>query len=300
MDPGVRFREREELLTPDELVRIARVCMGLGVERLRLTGGEPTVRPELEEIMGGLAGLAPLDLAMTTNGSACTRERLVRWKALGLRRLTFSLDAISPGVFARMSRSQVDSGTVIGAIREARDAGLGPIKVNAVVVRGHNEEEIGPLTLLARELGIEMRFIEFMPLDAGKRWSPELLVPAEEILARARMAAELAPLGRDEASSTSESFAFAGGGRGRVGVIAPVTRPFCGACSRLRVTADGRVRPCLFSLEEQDLRGPMRRGASDRDIEDLILDAVWSKQAGHGIGREGFSRPERAMFAIGG
>lgn len=283
-----------------EIVRAARVSMSLGVERIRLTGGEPTVHPGLDDIITGVAGLRPRDLSMTSNGSLCDKESLARWKRLGLRRITFSLDAITQDVFARMTRSRSRSERVVEAIRGAIDVGLGPVKVNAVVIRGRNEGEVGPLTLLAREIGFEMRFIEFMPLDEGRRWDPSLLVDAQEIIALAREAAPLVPLGREEASSTSEVFAFEDGSKGRIGVIAPVTRPFCGACSRLRITADGQIRPCLFSLREHDLLGPMRSGRNDRELEEILLGAVWNKQAGHGIGREGFLQPERTMSAIGG
>lgn len=300
MSPETAFLAREELLSVDELVRVARLCMGLGVERIRITGGEPTLHPGLEELIGALGVLGPRDLSLTTNGSRCTPGRLARWGELGLRRVTFSLDAATPEVFRAMTRSRCESGSVLRAVRDAMEAGLGPVKVNAVVIRGLNEGEIGPLTLLAREMGFEMRFIEFMPLDSGRTWDPGLLVPAEEILERAGAAAALEALGREEASSTSEVFAFRDGGEGRVGVIAPVTRPFCGACSRLRITADGQVRPCLFSLREFDLRDAMRAGETDRQLEERLLGAVWSKQAGHGIGRDGFRQPERGMSAIGG
>ncbi|MGH7131779.1 MAG: GTP 3',8-cyclase MoaA [Phycisphaerales bacterium] len=300
MEPETRFLPKGELLTADELTRVAAACMRLGARRLRITGGEPTMRPDLDAIVERLAALGPDDLAMTSNGTGAGPERLQRWRELGLRRMTYSLDSVTPGVFTRMTRSNTGSGEVIESVRAAQRAELGPIKINAVVVRGLNEEEVGPLTLLARELGVEMRFIEFMPLDAGRHWEPGLLVPASEILELAGAAAELVPLGRESDSSTSETFAFAGGGPGRIGVIAPVTRPFCGACSRLRITADGKVRPCLFSLEEFDLRGPLRNGASERQLEDVLLEAVWSKQPGHDIGRDGFRQPARGMSAIGG
>ena len=300
MEPESRFLPRGELLTVDELARVAGACLRLGARRLRITGGEPTLRPELDEMVARLAALKPDDLSMTSNGTGADLHRLERWRAAGLRRMTYSLDSLTPRVFSAMTRSATDAADVVASVRAAQRVGLGPIKVNAVVVRGLNEGEVGPLTLLARELGVEVRFIEFMPLDAGRHWEPGLLVPADEILERAGAAADLKPLGRESDSSTSETFVFAEGGAGRIGVIAPVTRPFCGACSRLRITADGKVRPCLFSLEEFDLRGPLRGGASEREVEDVLLEAVWSKQPGHDIGRDGFRQPARGMSAIGG
>lgn len=300
MEPDVRFAEQADLLTVDEIHRLVRTCVRLGISSVRLTGGEPTVRPDLARIIRVVAELGVDDISMTTNGSLVTPESLSLWKNSGLRRLTFSLDSARPEVFAAMTRSKTGVSSVIDAIRSAIASGLAPIKVNAVVVRGKNEGEVPALARLARELGFEMRFIEFMPLDSGRRWDPSLLVPAAEIIARASEAAELIPLGRDDGSSTSESYSFRDYPGGRIGVIAPVTRPFCGACSRLRITADGKVRPCLFSIEEHDLMPSLRSAASDLDLEDALLEAVWSKQAGHGITSEGFRQPPRPMSAIGG
>lgn len=241
---------------------------------------------------------------MTTNGTRCTPGNLARWKRLGLKRITFSLDAADPEVFAAMTRSNTAAAEVLAAIEAALEAGLRPVKVNAVVIRGRNDDQVGPLATLAGRIGFEMRFIEYMPLDSGRHWDPGSLVPADRILELASTAVALRPLGRPEASSTAEVFEILGGPGGatggRVGIIAPVTRPFCGACSRLRITADGQVRPCLFSLQEYDLRGPMRAGATDRQLEELLLGAVRRKQAGHGIGREDFRQPARGMSAIGG
>ena len=174
------------------------------------------------------------------------------------------------------------------------------IKANAVVVRGFNEDEVIALAQLARDLGIEMRFIEYMPLDSGRAWEPSKLVPAAEIIASINSAFPLVDTGRDNEHSTSLNYTFADGAPGRIGVIAPVTRPFCGACSRLRITADGKVRPCLFSLEEWDVRALLRADASDFDIGELLLHATWSKQRGHGITAPGFTQPDRPMSSIGG
>jgi GTP 3',8-cyclase len=299
MEPGVRFAEPESLLTTEELLRVARATVRLGVEHIRITGGEPTVRGDLLAILRGVAAIPGVrDVAMTTNGSLDA----------GLRRITFSLDAVDPATVRRMTRARGDAGDTLAAIRAAIRLGLEPVKVNAVVIRGMNEEEIPRLAALARDLGFAMRFIEYMPLDSGRRWDPALLVPATEIIERAGEAGKLRPLGRAAAERTSEDFAFAGSAnahpRASIGVIAPVTRPFCGACSRLRITADGAVRPCLFSLEEFDLRGILRSGGADEEIDEALADAliaaVWSKQAGHGITADGFVQPDRPMSAIGG
>lgn len=310
MDPDVRFTPPEALLSVDELTLVVRACMALGIERVRLTGGEPTLRPDLPRIIESIASLGVQDLSLTTNGSRASPGALRTWRDAGLRRITFSLDAVEPQVFASMTRSATPAGIVVEAIGNAINLGFGPVKVNAVVLRGVNEDEVEALAALARRMGFEMRFIEFMPLDSGRRWTPERLVPADEIIARASRAGALVPCGRDAPGSTSENFRFAGDAApgARLGVIAPVTRPFCGACSRLRITADGRVRPCLFSLDEFEFRDLLRdltqRGSDpaqrQRLVEDLILDAVWTKQAGHGIQLEGFRPPDRPMSAIGG
>lgn len=301
MEPDVRFADRHSLLSVDEVLQLARACVRLGVRRIRLTGGEPTLHPELTSIIRCVAAIDGVeDVSMTTNGSLVTPATLDEWKGAGLRRLTFSLDAVTPEVVLAMTRSRTSADAVIRAITGTIVAGLGPVKVNAVVIRGRNETEVPKLARLARDLGFEMRFIEYMPLDSGRKWDPSLLVSADEIIARAAEAGELKPLARDDPHSTCEVYTFDDGAR--IGVIAPVTRPFCGACSRLRITADGKVRPCLFSLQEADLMPHLRGGAttSDRDIDQAILDAVWAKQAGHGITAPGFRQPDRPMSAIGG
>jgi len=303
MEPDARFAPTDDLLTVPELTRAARACVQLGVDHIRITGGEPTVHPQLTGIVECLAGLGIADLSMTTNGSLVTPSSLEAWKRAGLRRITFSLDAVRHETFERITRSRSSPGRIRDSIESALAAGLGPVKVNAVIIRGHNEPEIPHLASLARALGFEMRFIEYMPLDEGRRWSPELLVPAPEILRLASQAGSLTPLGRGQPDSTSETYRFADdppGAPARIGVIAPVTRPFCGQCSRLRITADGRIRPCLFSHDEFDLRGPLRDGAPDEVLRERLLDAVWSKQAGHGITAPGFRPPDRPMSAIGG
>jgi cyclic pyranopterin phosphate synthase len=302
MDPDTPMLPQERLLTPAELVRVARLCVGLGVEKVRITGGEPTVHPALDSIVRDVAeiGGGLRDIAMTTNGALVDAERLARWRAAGLTRLTFSLDSLSPERFRAMTRTAVPPQRVVESIRLAKAAGFEPLKVNAVAVRGQNEDELPALAGLARELDIEMRFIEFMPLDASRRWDRECVVGADEIVSRIGGVFPLTPVGRSDASSTALRYRFADGAPGAIGIIAPVTRPFCGACSRLRITADGRVRPCLFSREGWDLRPLLRSGADDEAIKQFLLDATWSKQAGHGISTRAFAPPERTMSAIGG
>jgi len=306
LDPGAAFMPADRLLSDDELVRLARVCVGLGVRKIRLTGGEPTLHPRLAGVIERLAALPIDDLAMTTNGSRCDAASLRAWRDAGLRRITFSLDAVEPEAFARLTRSATPVERVVRAIADARSAGFaagGPIRVNAVLLRGVNEDQIVPLARLARDLGVEVRFIEFMPLDDARGWSLDALVPAAEVIRRVAEAFPIVPMGRESEASTAEAFAFADRGAASgagVGVIAPVTRAFCGACSRLRITADGQVRPCLFSREEWDARGLMRSGGSDEDLASLMADATWRKQAGHGITAAGFAQPERTMSAIGG
>lgn len=308
MDPDVRFADPRSLMTVDEMTRVARACVALGVRHVRLTGGEPTVHPKLTQIIEAVAALGVDDLSMTTNGSLCTPELMREWKRAGLKRLTFSLDAVTPELFDAMTRDRERSGAerVVQAIRDAIAEGLGPVKVNAVVMRGRNEQEVPKLAALARREGFEMRFIEYMPLDSGRHWDRGLLVAADEIVRLASQEATLTPLARTDPHSTSETYLFADDPRGdhspaRIGIIAPVTRPFCGQCSRLRITADAKIRPCLFSLEEFDLMSHLRPGpAGDHAIENALLAAVWAKQKGHGITSADFVQPARPMSAIGG
>jgi cyclic pyranopterin phosphate synthase len=300
MEPDVRFMDRSELLTTAELVRLARVCRGLGVEQVRLTGGEPTVHPELTEIIRGVAPIFPGRVAMTTNGSLLMPERLAEWKRAGVSRITISIDSLSPDRFRALTRAPVTPEAVIAGIAAAREVGFASIKLNAVIVRGFNEDEIPNLAGLARRFGAEMRFIEYMPLDSGRKWDPGLMVSAVEVLARVQAVFPLREVGRDDPSSTAVCYEFVDGVPGRIGCIAPVTNPFCGACDRLRITADGKVRPCLFSRTEFDLRTALRSGASDGAVEDALLEATWNKQRGHGIAAPGFVQPQRSMSAIGG
>ncbi len=300
MDPDFRYMPKRELLSLDEYVTVARVALHLGIEKLRITGGEPTLYPDLEALIARVGGLGFDDVAMTTNGSLLERLPIARWRGLGLGRMTMSLDSLREDRVRRITRRDVSPLTVIRGIRLAIDAGFEPPKVNAVIMRGFNEDEIGDFADFARAEGINMRLIEFMPLDSSRSWQRGDVVSADEMLLAIRQRHELVAIEEDDPSSTSMNYSFADGAAGSFGFIAPVTRPFCGACSRLRVTADGKVRPCLFSRQEWDLRALLRGGAPDEDLASFIADAVWTKQAGHGIGSKTFVQPERTMSAIGG
>jgi len=300
MDPDFRYMPKRELLHREEYVRIVRVCAMLGVRKVRITGGEPTLYPELLPLIQELSALGLNDLAMTTNGSRLTNDAARSMRAAGLTRLTLSLDSLRPERSKSITRTHSGPEVVITAMRAARAAGLSPIKVNAVIMRGVNDDELADFAGFAREHDIDMRLIEFMPLDSSRAWSRELVVGSDEMLARIRERYELVAVGDDGPHSTSLNFTFADGSPGRIGIIAPVTRPFCGACNRLRITADGKVRPCLFSTQEWDLRAVMRSGGDDEAVGRFLIDSTWTKQAGHGIGSDSFVQPERTMSAIGG
>ena len=299
MEPDVRFAAPDTLLQADDFVRVAGVASDLGVTKIRLTGGEPTLHPALGEIIAGIRVRTGCEIALTTNGATLDRGSLRAWKAAGLDRVTISLDSLRPDRFARITRSNCTPARVLGSIEDCLAEGLTPVKVNAVLVRGVNDDEAADLAALARRPGVEMRFIEWMPLDSGHAWDPERWVSAAETRAAIERRFPLVPLHGDDPSSTARTFAFADGTPGRVGFVAPVSSPFCGACSRLRVTADGMVRPCLFSTREFDLRSTLRHG-DDRAVARFLIDATWTKQPGHAIATPHFRRPDRPMSAIGG
>jgi cyclic pyranopterin phosphate synthase len=298
MEPDVKYMPKMQLLTLEEYIRLIEVSISLGVTRLRITGGEPTLYPDLDELLYAIGNLGLEDVAMTTNGSLLTHAIAKRWKSLGLHRITVSLDTLRPDRKDAITRSHTSLDTVIRAIDIARDAGLTPVKVNAVMMRGVNDDEVSDFAEFARVHRVDMRLIEFMALDAGRAWSMDKVVPASEMLKNIRRDHELIPED-DPPSSTSINFRFRNGG-GRIGIIASVTRSFCGACDRLRIMADGTVRPCLFSDDEWCIRPLLRGGASDDDLRTFITNAVWAKSAGHGMGRPDFVRPEKTMSTIGG
>jgi cyclic pyranopterin phosphate synthase len=300
MDPDFRYMPKQELLSLEEYLTVARVGRSLGIRKLRITGGEPTLYTHLNELVAGVGAMGFDDIAMTTNGSLLDRMPLQQWRRDGLDRITLSLDSLRPERVAEITRSSASPDTMIAAIRLGKAAGFDPIKINAVVMRDYNDDELADFADFARRYAIDLRLIEFMPLDSSRAWTRETVVTADEMLAAIGQRHELVPVESRHRDSTSLNFRFADGAPGGIGIIASVSRPFCGACSRLRVTADGKVRPCLFSHEEWDLRALLRDGADDDDIRGFLADSMWTKQAGHGIGTAQFTSPARTMSGIGG
>jgi len=295
---GMPWLAKQDLLTYEEIARFARVCVECGVTGVRLTGGEPTVRADLHVLVRMLHDIVPgLDLSITTNGLKL-REMAPALRAAGLGRVNVSLDTLQPERFKALARRDRFA-EVIDGLEAAREAGFAPIKVNAVLMRGVNDDEVVPLARWAREQGFELRTIEWMPLDYQHSWDRSQLVPGDEIVARIAEVFPLEPEEGDDPSAPARTFRYLDGA-GRVGVIASVTRPFCGRCDRIRLTADGQVRTCLFALREYDFRSLMRSGGSDDAIEALLRAAVLRKQPGHLISQPGFVQPERGMSAIGG
>lgn len=295
---GLPWLSRGEILTVEEIERLARLFVRLGVKEIKLTGGEPTVRPELCEIVRRIRALGDdIDLSLTTNGFLLDRLS-VPLKSAGLDRVTVSCDSLLRHRFAEMTRRDA-LGQVKRGLRAAEQAGFPPIKLNCVVIRGSNDEEVTDFARLARAMGYEVRFIEYMPLDADQVWERSKVVPAEEMLEAISAVFPLVPAKHGEPQPAT-TFLFADGAPGSVGFIPSVTMPFCDSCNRIRVTAEGQFRVCLFALEETNLRDPMRSGASDQQIERRIREAVWGKWAGHKIGHPDFVRPARSMSMIGG
>jgi cyclic pyranopterin phosphate synthase len=295
---GMPWLAREQLLTYEELTRFARIALEHGITGIRLTGGEPTVRADLPVLVRMLSALRPgLDLSLTTNGLKlpAMAEELA---AAGLTRVNVSLDTLDRERFRQIARRDRIA-DVFAGLEAARRVGFTPIKVNAVLMRGFNEDEAMPLARWAREQGHELRFIEWMPLDYQHGWSRSKLVSADEILAAIDAEFPIEPAPGEDPSAPATVYRYRDGG-GRVGVIASVTRPFCGHCDRIRLTADGQIRTCLFSLQEYDFRTALRNGASDDEISALLTAAVLRKEPGHLINSPFFKQPERGMSAIGG
>lgn len=296
---GLSWLPKPEILTFEEIIQFVRIMMGLGVKTIRLTGGEPTVRDSVEELVAGLARLSPdLDLSMTTNGFLLPKKAPALARA-GLKRINISLDTLRPDRFRQIVRVKgIEVKHVLEGMAAAEAAGLRPIKVNMVVIRGQNDDEVVDMAALGREKGYQVRFIEFMPLDGEHGWSRMMVFPAREILDRINRVFPLLPAnGRDHEPATRYHFAD---GRGEVGIIASVTEPFCGSCNRIRLTADGQIRTCLFSLTEHNLKRLLRSGASDEEIACFVQEAVWRKEPGHRINEADFVQPARTMSAIGG
>src|SRR5436190_4279458 len=292
---------KEEMLSYEEIEYVCGIFVELGIKKIRLTGGEPMMRRDIEQIIFKLAQLKERglsDLALTTNGYFLP-HRADSLKEAGLDRITISLDSLKRDVFRVMTGVDVLD-RVLEGIESARHAGLNPIKINAVIVRGHNEHEVADFAAFAREHDVKMRFIEFMPLDSGHDWSRADVVSGREIRRRIEERFPLAPVEVNRGSETSSRYRFRDGAPGEIGIIAPVTEPFCGACSRIRLTADGQIRTCLFSTVEYSLREVLRDGGSRGEIIDFIHSAVMKKEPRHFINDAGFVAPARSMSFIGG
>lgn len=296
---NVDWKPKGEILSYEEIQRLVRIFVGLGVTKLRVTGGEPLLRPDVTVLIREIREVSGIrDLALTTNGKLLGIFA-AQLRDAGVNRLNISLDSLEPAKFRLLTRRDALP-EVLKAIDTAKEAGFDPVKINAVVIRGVNDDEIVSFARFARESGHRVRFIEFMPLDSGHTWSREQVVPGKEIFERINAEFPLAKVPPRDASETARRYRFEDGSPGEIGIIAPVTDPFCGNCNRLRLTADGQLRTCLFSTQEHDLKTPLRNGASDQEITALITAAVWGKEKGHRINEPDFEAPLRTMSCIGG
>lgn len=297
-EAGIQWKPRTEILSLEELQVLAEIFVSLGVTKLRVTGGEALLRRNVVSLIRNLAKLPGVeDLALTTNGFFL-KEFAADLAAAGLRRVTISLDSLDRKGFQNLTK--VDAlDRVLESIGVAQTHGLTPLKVNCVIIKDFNDREIEDFAAFARDYGVSMRFIEYMPLDGPGEWSREMVYPGRDIHRRINA---LYPLERvaGEASETARKYRFADGAPGEIGIIAPVTEPFCGACSRIRLTADGKIRTCLFSTVEYDVRDALRAGASRADLVAIIRDAVAKKEPGHRINQPDFVPPSRTMSCIGG
>jgi GTP 3',8-cyclase len=295
---GLPWLAREEILTYEEIARIVELLASMGVADVRLTGGEPLVRKELWRLIEMLSPLEDVhDISLTTNGYLLRRQvsDLVR---AGLRRINVSLDSLAPDRFFQLTRRDSLAEVLDGLAAAQEHPELRPIKVNVVALRDFTEAEVVRFAEFARSEPYEVRFIEFMPLDADQKWDRDRVLPNEEIRALIDAAYPLEPIGRTK-HSTARRWRFADG-QGEIGFISPVSEPFCGDCNRIRITAEGMLRTCLFSMNETDLRAPLRAGASDDELAQIIRDAVWRKELKHHINDPGFVQPARTMSRIGG
>jgi cyclic pyranopterin phosphate synthase len=300
---GAQFAE----LAIKDYLRMIRVFVALGIQKVRLTGGEPLLRKEIVSLVAQLAELrtssagqarSPLDLAVTTNGHLLA-EMAAPLALAGLTRITVSMDAVDSATFARITRVPGSFEKVLAGVRAAQRAGLGPVKVNCVLLRGFNDGQIVPFARFSRDEGVIVRFIEFMPLEEDRLWTPEVVVPLEEVVGKLNSFRPLVPLAATNPSETARRYTF-DDGVGEIGIIAPVSQAFCGACSRIRLTSDGKIRTCLFSHFDHDLYGVLARGGSDENLAEFIQKTVEVKEARHHIGEPGFLKPSRSMVHIGG
>ena len=290
-------------LNLNEYLRMIRVLVGLGIEKVRITGGEPLLRRGVVDFVQQLSGLRTaagknLDIAITTNGHLLA-DMAESLKQAGLSRITVSMDAVDAEKFARITRVSNGYHRVLAGIRAAKRAGLDPVKVNCVLLRGFNEDQIVEFAKFSRDEDVIVRFIEFMPLEEDRVWSPEVVVTLDEIVSTIGAWKPLRTLPPNVSSETARRYTF-DDGVGEIGIIAPVSHPFCGHCSRIRITSDGKIRTCLFSLFDHDLYSVMQRGGSDEDIAAYIRTVVEKKEARHHIGEPGFLKPSRSMVHIGG
>ena len=296
---SVQFRSRAELLTFEEIARVVRVAAACGINSIRLTGGEPLLRSDVDVLIRQLRQVDGIrDLALTTNGMLL-EEYAEKLRDAGLDRLNVSLDTLRPEIFEKIARRE-GLDRVLAGIAAAQGAGFKRLRLNALAIRDVTESEIIELVRFARERQLELRFIEFMPLDADENWDRNTVLSGAKV--RARIEAEfgqLVPAPRQDPSQPAVDYDFANG-RGRVGFINPVTKPFCHNCNRLRLTAEGQMRNCLFSTDEWDVRRVLRSGGNDDEVRTLLIDCVRAKRPGHLIDQEGFERPSRAMYQIGG
>jgi cyclic pyranopterin phosphate synthase len=294
---GLRWLPRDELLTFEELTRLLALFVRLGVSSLKVTGGEPTVRADLPRLIGMFRDAGPdLDISITTNGLLLDKLA-TPLAAAGVDRATVSCDSLLRHRFAEMTRRDTLD-RVLAGLKAAEASGLTPIKINCVVIGGTNDDEVVGFASWARETGYDVRFIEYMPLDAEHAWERERVVPAARILEAIDAVYPLVAEGHGV--EPAAAYRFADGAPGRIGVIASVTEPFCDTCNRLRLTAEGMLRSCLFALDETDLRTPMRAGADDEELERMIRETIWAKWSGHRINHPDFVQPERSMSMIGG
>jgi cyclic pyranopterin phosphate synthase len=295
---GLPWLERSALLTYEEIERIVRLLASMGVHDVRLTGGEPLVRKELWHLVAALSAIEDVhDLSLTTNGYLLAKqvEDLVR---AGLRRVNVSLDSLAPDRFFQLTRRDSLAQVLEGLEAAQRYPQLRPIKINVVALKDFTEDEVVRFAEFARQNPYEVRFIEFMPLDADRSWTREKVLPNRDIVAMIDAVYPLEPVGR-ERHGTARRYRFADG-TGEMGFISPVSEPFCGDCNRIRLTAEGELRTCLFSMTETDLRGPLRAGATDAELEEIVRDAVWRKELKHHVNDPGFVQPSRTMSRIGG
>jgi GTP 3',8-cyclase len=297
---GAQFAE----LAMQDYLRMIRVFVNLGIEKVRLTGGEPLLRKDIISLVARLAELRtnstgePLDLAITTNGHLLAQMASPLAQA-GLSRITVSMDAVDSATFARVTRVPGSFEKVLAGVRAAQRAGLGPVKVNCVLLRGFNDDQIIPFARFSRDEGVIVRFIEFMPLEEDRLWTPQVVVPLAEVVDKLNSFRPLVALAANNPGETARRYTF-DDGVGEIGIIAPVSQAFCGACSRVRLTSDGKIRTCLFSHFDHDLYGVLVGGGSDEDLAAFIEKTIQTKEARHHIGEPGFLKPSRSMVHIGG